>query len=750
MTALRTQATTAIAAATAAIVIAQHVAVSAARDAFFLANHPASALPGAVVMSSILSVAFLPFLARMMARFGPAVVTPLAATMSAALLVVEWGLSHERPELAALALFVHTTVIGSVLVSGFWSLFNERFDPHTARQLMGRVAGGAAFGGVVGGLLVERAGAAGIELPDLLPMVAIVQLLAAAGSRALAGERSRTTQAAVNEPAESYASLLASPHLRAIALLVMLTAFVSTFTSFLLKAEAASTYVRSGELLRFFARYYLGVGLLGLLLQSTLARVSLNRFGLGTTIAMLPAALGLGGLIAFATPALWSLALLRGLDEGLTNSLYRSGYELLYTPVAPRTKRHFKTVADVGFDRLGKSLGSGVVSLVLALFAAAQVRVLLAVTIIGSVATILVAVRLSRGYVTTLRESLRSRAISLDANVLQDVITLRTIAGAKINRDELLAAMSDRVVAPSASIDFAGGDAGMWGTQTITVRELRPSLGATEEESAAYAPADTVLKDVADLRSGNLRRIQSVLRRDTRLDRHLVPHVISLIARDDVYSLAVRALRRMIDTATGQVVDTLTDAGVSPVIRRRLPQILAGSGSSIAIAGLLQALDDPEFEVRFRSAGALLRSREARPDRALPRETVFEAALREARRTSPVPEQGAANTDTQRQRRLELVLRILSLALEPEPLQLAQHAFQSDDPQLRGTALEYLETVLPANVLQELRPLFGVRSVTLSTRTRTAREIESDLLASSAAMSINVAKLRRKLQENDD
>src|SRR5262245_43787546 len=283
MTAFRQQAATATAAATAAIVIAQHVAASAARDAFFLANHPPSALPGAVVMSSILSVAVLPFLARMMARFGPAIVSPLAATISALLLVLEWLISRQYPELAALAVFVHTTVIGSVLVSGFWSLFNERFDPHTAGQLMGRVAGGAALGGVVGGLLVERAGAAGIELPNLLPMVAVVQLLAAAGSRSLAGGHSRTTHAARPEPAQSYSSLLASPYLRAIALLVILTAFVSTLTSFVLKAEAARAYPESGELLRFFARYYLGVGLLGLLLQIALSGLSLSRFGLGIT-----------------------------------------------------------------------------------------------------------------------------------------------------------------------------------------------------------------------------------------------------------------------------------------------------------------------------------------------------------------------------------------------------------------------------------------------------------------------------------
>jgi len=657
-------------------------------------------------------------------------------------------LSHQRPEWAALAVFVHTTVIGSVLVSGFWSLFNERFDPHTARQVMGRVAGGAALGGVVGGLLVERAGAAGIELPDLLPMVAIVQLIAAAGSRALADGRPRTTQAALRESSDSYASLLASPYLRAIALLVTLTALVSTFTSFVLKAEAASTYVQSGDLLRFFARYYLAIGLVGFLLQITLSRLSLNRFGLGITIAALPGAIGVFGLIAFATPTLWSLALLRGLDEALTNSLYRSGYELLYTPVAPRTKRRFKTVADVGFDRLGKSLGSGLISLALLMFAGTQVRVLLAMTVIGSITTIIVAVRLSRGYVTSLTQSLRSHAMSLSANVLEDAITLRTMANGGINRAELLAALSDRAPAPETpSIDFAGSDAGMWGTQTIDVRGLRQRLGATRDNAKADMAADRLLGQVADLRSGDPNRIRKVLRSGNRLDRHLVPHVISLLARDEVSPLAVNVLRRMVDTATGQLVDTLIDGGVSRVVRRRLPQVLAGSGSPIAIAGLIQALDDSEFEVRFRSAGALVRSREAHPDCVIPRQTVFDAAVREARRTRQLLDREPSNTFDHRP--LELVFRILSLALDPEPLKLAQHAFQSDDPQLRGTALEYVETVLPANVLQELRPVFGARPAA-SARTRTAKELEAELLASSAAISIDVVSLRRKPRSATD
>jgi len=193
---------------------------------------------------------------------------------------------------------------------------------------------------------------------------------------------------------------------------------------------------------------------------------------------------------------------------------------------------------------------------------------------------------------------------------------------------------------------------------------------------------------------------------------------------------------------SGQLVDTLTDDSVSPVIRRRIPRVLADSAQPVAILGLLQALDDPEFEVRFRAAGALIRSREAHPDAAIPRERVFEAALREIRRGKERPDHAA---DTIDHRALELVFRILSLALDPEPLNLAQHALRTDNYELKGTALEYLETVLPTSVFHELRPLLGTHLP--AGRARTVTELESELLASSAAMSIDVASLRQKLRE---
>jgi hypothetical protein len=54
---------------------------------------------------------------------------------------------------------------------------------------------------------------------------------------------------------------------------------------------------------------------------------------------------------------------------------------------------------------------------------------------------------------------------------------------------------------------------------------------------------------------------------------------------------------------------------------------------------------------------------------------------------------------------LEHVFTVLGHAVPAEPLRIALHAVQTDDPELRGTALEYLESILPPDVRAQLWPL---------------------------------------------
>ena len=96
-------------------------------------------------------------------------------------------------------------------------------------------------------------------------------------------------------------------------------------------------------------------------------------------------------------------------------------------------------------------------------------------------------------------------------------------------------------------------------------------------------------------------------------------------------------------------------------------------------------------------------------------------------------------------RSLEHVFTLLSLILPRETLRLAFHALHTDDPYLRGTALEYLETVLPEPVWNRLSPLLEDGRGP-SSRTRASAEALRDLLASKESISLALAEARRRSQ----
>jgi hypothetical protein len=94
-------------------------------------------------------------------------------------------------------------------------------------------------------------------------------------------------------------------------------------------------------------------------------------------------------------------------------------------------------------------------------------------------------------------------------------------------------------------------------------------------------------------------------------------------------------------------------------------------------------------------------------------------------------------------RSLEHLFTLLSLILPRETLRLAFHALHTGDPYLRGTALEYLETVLPDVVWATLSPLVEQGEVPAA-RTREPADALRDLLASQESISIALAQARRR------
>jgi AAA family ATP:ADP antiporter len=230
---------------------------------------------------------------------------------------------------------------------------------------------------------------------------------------------------------------------------------------------------------------------------------------------------------------------------------------------------------------------------------------------------------------------------------------------------------------------------------------------------------DPVVMRIIDLRSKSVSLVRSALNREEALDPLLVAHVIPLLARDDLYRDATIALRRVALTAVGQLADTLLNVEADFAVRRRIPRILAGCASPLSVEVLLRSLSDSRFEVRFNCGRALSRILITHQQLAPSLDIMYSAVLEEIRLSRRLVEAPGMldhwddKTDSSfvddlkwdsTDIRLEHIFRLLSVCLPREPLNVAFQALHTNDVYLKGTALEYLESILPANVRDELWP----------------------------------------------
>jgi hypothetical protein len=446
----------------------------------------------------------------------------------------------------------------------------------------------------------------------------------------------------------------------------------------------------------FFAAFHTGASLLTLAAQTLATRPALEALGLAGTVALRPVAVAVASVAGVIDPRLWSAILCRGSHDVLTNSVFRSGYELLYTPLPEAEKRAAKPVVDVALDKLGAMLGGAGALAAVSLLDAPD-RALFVVTASLSLLVLGLTGPLHRGYVAALEGSLRAGRVRLDKEDVVDSTTRLTLAETRLT-------MGDPGSLPGEAAE-----------------DLR---GAAASSKPPAATDDPLLLQIAGLRSGQATLIRRTLRQ-TEPDAALVPHLLPLLARNDLYLDALRALRRMAPRITGQLVDALLDPETDATVRRRLPRVLKRTATRRAVDGLLLGLESPSFDLRSQCAVALATLTARAPELRVPSETVFAAARRELdvdRKPSDATSEFAAAAA------LDHVFVLLSLVLEREPLRIASWVLRGEDAALKGTALEYLDNVLPSDLSMLLLASVGVARS--SGRSRPRQEVVAELLRS--------------------
>jgi len=723
----------------AATVTAQFIAGKATRDALFLESLDVTSLPTMVIVTAAFSLLAVAASSKALRRHAPARMVPRWFLASAALFVVGWALVRSRPGFAAPFVYLHVSGAGPLLGSGFWLVATERFDPHTAKLRFGQIAGMGTLGGLVGGLLAERvavifgAEAMLLVLAGLNVMAAwlITELTRSADVAHTTDPADASPELAAETPRSGLRVLAQAPYLRSLAVLVFLGTIGATLVDYAFKAQAVANLGRGDGLLRFFAIYYTATSLVTFAVQTAFSRLALERLGLGFAVSTPSLALLAGAGGGLVAPGLESLVVARGGESLFRASLFRSGYELFYTPVSPKERRAAKSLIDVGFDRLGDAVGGSTIRAVLWIGPTSPNAVLLALAMGCAAVSIAVASRLNRGYMRTLERSLLDRAVELELGDIHDMATrtvvLKTLAG----QSEAIRRLS---------------------TAEKPARELaRESLSPLN---------DPLLLDIAVLMSRDRERILPILRRPEGLPAALVPHVIPLLAWDSIAETAVDALRKVSEERVGMLTDALIDPNQDFTVRRRLARAFSLCVSQRAVDGLFLGLDDLRFEVRFQCGRSLAAIQERNPLVKIDRGRTLEVVLREAAVSRPVWEshrlldrlqdgEPHASVDEflrdRTSQSLAHVFALLSLVLPAEPLRVAYRGLHSPDRRLRGTALEYLEEVLPPAVRDRLWPfLDNGRPGRGSARPREA--ILADLLRQHDNQSVvmNVAELRRQ------
>jgi HEAT repeat protein len=701
------------------VMIAMQVAAKATRDALFITSFGVSLLPRMVVTAAVLSMFLTLWLARRLAQQGPATLVPRLFVGSAIMLAVEWLLTFVSLRPAAFLVYLHITAFGALLISAFWALVNESFDPRSARRAVGLITAGGSVGGLLGGLLTERMGTA-FSASSMLPVLVFLQLsltiLVLPLARSSAGrpqspETGDTTSSAIE-------ALRHSSYLRLLLYLVALAAAAEGVLDYVFKLQA-SRITEGPGLLRLFAVFYTAASLLTVLMQVSVLRKIFNRLGVARSTMLLPGGVALGSLGGLVAPGFPSIAVARAVETVLRNSVFRSAQELLYSPVSARERRAAKPVVDVGGARLGDIAGAGLAQLAI-LAAPLQVTpLLLGTTVVLALGTLAIARRMQRGYLGALERSLRAREDQLGP-------------------EEVAAAMFQTV----GGIDLTSLRVNPASIPTL------PQAGSTVPEQDKEKPQPSPAQDVAAVRS----RLRGPL-----LARDQVVGVIDLLAWDAVASDAVVALRRVASESLDLLTPRLLDPDEDFAVRRRLVAVLADCFTDQSFEALLGALGDRRFEVRYRAGGALARMMERMPGvrvqedqvmNAIHRELTVERGVWEGRRLLDADDELWSPTEAdivrdRANRSLEHVFTLLSLVRPAAPLRLAYRALLTDDPYLRGTALEYLESVLPESIRVPLWP-FLEQTDRPKRQPRPSGEAVQELLASKESIVLALAAVRQR------
>lgn len=356
------------------------------------------------------------------------------------LLLTDYG---KRSAFLSYFYWVWASVLTVVLLTQFWMIVNEVFNPREAKRLIGFCGSGGILGGIVGGLLagfLTRAKLANLLLPLacvlLFACIFVVRAIFMHWQKRLPATEQAVPKKELSETPrvgfrESFHTVRKSRYLLLISGLVVVTVIVSTFIDFQFSSAVDAFYSSKEAMQAFFGLFSAGLLTFSFFLNLFLTSNILRNFGIRIALLLTPATLLACSIGIIFTPfTLLPAIFIKGSDESLAFSLHQSVREILYIPVVSGVKAKVKPFIDMFIKVMAKVLAA-ILLLLFALLLNKEVEYLtpvfdpgLAKDLVWGILAVLIlwvlfSLKISQEYLGTIREKIKKKGDRVEKDLAE-------------------------------------------------------------------------------------------------------------------------------------------------------------------------------------------------------------------------------------------------------------------------------------------------------------------------------------------
>ncbi|MGH9221700.1 MAG: Npt1/Npt2 family nucleotide transporter, partial [Vicinamibacterales bacterium] len=298
---------------------------------------------------------------------------PVTQLGIAGLLLLFWFLfTFVAADWVAVAFYVVSLILSILLISQFWTLANDVYDPRQAKRIFGFIGGGASLGGATGAgltaFLVQSVGsrtmiliAAGVMGVCMAIVMSIVRREKTAGM----SDASKTGEEEGVSGGEALRLLRSSRHLQIISLVIGFGAVASNIVEQQVNMAVAEFKgaQNADAIAAFLGQLIVYLSLIGFVIQVTLTSRIHRILGIGFALLMLPVTMGGAAFLVLFNRALWAPSVGRIFDTSLRYTIDKTSREVLFLPLPLDLKYRAKPFIDVTMDRFAKGVGALIILL---------------------------------------------------------------------------------------------------------------------------------------------------------------------------------------------------------------------------------------------------------------------------------------------------------------------------------------------------------------------------------------------------